>query len=113
MACDDCTGVRVAGSAYRRGRVTIAVEALDQVEQTAINPSRRRVLVTDDGGLSELPAWVDGDGGSAVITVAADLLAAVRYGDPDNEEPMAFNIVIRAQAEEIVRGAWAITSAVR
>ena len=113
MACDDCTGVRVAGSAYRRGRVTIAVEALDQVEQTAINPSRRRVLVTDDGGLSELPAWIDGSGGSAVISVAADLLASVRYGDPDDEEPMAFNVVIQAQAEEVVRGAWAITSAVR
>jgi hypothetical protein len=113
VACEDCTGVRVAGWAYRRGRVTIAVEALDQVEQTALNPSRRRVLVTDDGGLSELPAWIDGSGGSAVITVAADLLAAVRYGDPDDEEPMAFNVVIQAQAEEVVRGTWAITSAVR
>jgi hypothetical protein len=113
VACEDCTGVRVAGWAYRRGRVTIAVEALDQVEQTALNPSRRRVLVTDDGGLSELPAWIDGSGGSAVITVAADLLAAVRYGDPDDDEPMAFNVVIQAQAEEVVRGTWAITSAVR
>ena len=112
VACEDCTGVRVAGWAYRRGRVTIAVEALDQVEQTALNPSRRRVLVTD-GGLSELPAWIDGSGGSAVITVAADLLASVRYGDPNDEEPMAFNVVIQAQAEEVVRGTWAITSAVR
>jgi hypothetical protein len=68
------------------------------------------VLVTDDGGLSELPAWIDGSGGSAVITVAADMLAAVRYGD---DEPMAFNVVLSAQAEEVVRGTWTITSAVR
>jgi hypothetical protein len=103
----------VAGSAYRRGRVLIAVEALGQVEQTALNPSRRRVLVTDGGGLSELPAWIDGSGGSAVISVAADLLAAARYGDPDDDDPMAFSVVIQAQAEEVVRGSWTISSAVR
>ena len=89
--------------------MTIAVQAVGRVEQTAINPSRRRMLVTDDGGLSELPAWIDGSGGSAVITIAADMLAAVR----DRDEPMAFNVVIQAQAEELVRGTWTMTSAVR
>lgn len=113
VACEDCTSVRVAGWAYRRGRVLIAVEALGEVEETALNPSRRRVLVTDGGGLSELPAWIDGSGGSAVISVAADLLAAARYGDPDDDDPMAFSVVIQAQAEEVVRGSWTITSAVR
>jgi hypothetical protein len=113
VACEDCTSVRVAGWAYRRGRVLIAVEALGEVEQTALNPSRRRVLVTDGGGLSELPAWMDGSGGSAVISVAADLLAAARYGDPDDDDPMAFSVVIQAQAEEVVKGSWTITSAVR
>ena len=71
------------------------------------------MLVTDDGGLSELPAWIDGSGGSAVITVAADMLAAVRYSDPSDPQPMAFNILVQAQAEELVRGTWTITSAVR
>jgi hypothetical protein len=41
------------------------------------------------------------------------MLAAVRFGDPSNDEPMAFKIVIQAQAEEVVRGTWTITSAVR
>jgi hypothetical protein len=109
VACEDCSSVRLAGRAYRHGRVTIAVQAVGRVEQTAINPSRRRVLVTGDGGLSELPAWIDGSGGSAVITIAADMLAAVR----DRDEPMAFNVVIQAEAEELVRGSWTITSAVR
>src|SRR5829696_2162738 len=109
VVCEDCSSVRLAGRAYRHGRVTIAVQAVGRVEQTAINPSRRRVLVTGDGGLSELPAWIDGSGGSAVITIAADMLAAVR----DRDEPMAFNVVIQAQAEELVRGSWTITSAVR
>ncbi|HEV3464009.1 MAG TPA: hypothetical protein VG846_08505, partial [Actinomycetota bacterium] len=113
VACEDCTGVRVAGWAYRHGRVMIAVEALDRVEQTALNTSRRRVLVTDDAGLSELPAWIDGSGGSAVITVAADLLATARFGDPSNDGPMEFDVVVQAQAEEVVRGRWTITSAVR
>src|SRR5829696_290653 len=109
VVCEDCSSVRLAGRAYRHGRVTIAVQAVGRVEQTAINPSRRRVLVTGDGGLSELPAWIDGSGGSAVITIAADMLAAVRHRD----EPMAFNVVIQAEAEELVRGSWTITSAVR
>jgi hypothetical protein len=113
VACEDCTGIRVTGSDYRHGRVTIAVEALDRVEQTALNASRRRVLVTDDAGLSELPAWIDGSGGSAVVTVAADLLAAARFGDPSDDDPMVFDVVIQAQAEEVVRGSWTITSAVR
>ena len=113
VACEDCTGVRVTGSAYRRGRVMIAVEALDRVERTALNASRRRVVVTDDAGLSELPAWIDGSGRSAVISVPADLLAAARHGDPSDDEPMAFQVLIEAQAEETVRGRWTITPAVR
>jgi hypothetical protein len=113
VACEDCTGVRVTGYAYRRGRVMIAVEALDQVEQTALNASRRRVLVTDDAGLSELPAWIDGSGGSAVISIAADLLAGLSLGDSGDDDPMVFNVAIQAQAEEVVRGNWTITSAVR
>jgi hypothetical protein len=113
VACEDCTGVRVAGSAYRRGRVMIAVEALDQVEQTAINASRRRVVVTDDAARSELPAWIDGSGRAAVVSVAADLLAAARYGAPSNDDPMGFQVLIQAQAEETVRGSWTITPAVR
>ena len=112
VACEDCTSVRVTGSAYRRGRVMIAVEALDRVERPPSTPrgggcwSRRRRL-------SELPAWIDGSGGSAVISLAADLLAAARYGDPSGDDPMTFNVVIQAQAEEVVRGSWTITSAVK
>jgi hypothetical protein len=112
VACEDCAGVRVAGSAYRHGRVLIAVEALDRVEQTALNASRRRVVVTD-AARSELPAWIDGSGRAAVVSVAADLLAAARYGDPSNDDPMGFQVLIQAQAEETVRGGWTITPAVR
>ena len=90
VACEDCTSVRLAGWAYRRGRVMIAVQALGRAEQTALNPSRRRVLVTDDGGLSELPAWIDGSGGSAVITVPADILPRHRDGRPANREPVGY-----------------------
>ena len=113
VACQDCPTIRITGSAYRRGRVTIAVEALDRAEQTALNPSRRRVVVTDENGVSELQAWIDGTGQSAVISVAADLLAAASSGDPDVDQPMPFRVVIQAEAEQVVRGTWTITSAVR
>ena len=52
-------------------------------------------------------------GASHPVGVAADMLAAVRYSDPSDPQPMAFNILVQAQAEELVRGTWTITSAVR
>ena len=106
VACQDCTTLQVVGSAYRRGRVLVTVEALDRVEQTTLNPSRRRVLVNGEGGISDVPAWMDGSGGTAVISIAADILAISRFGDGD--EPMPFEIIVRAQAEQVVRGTWAL-----
>jgi hypothetical protein len=111
VACQDCRTLRVVGKAYRRGRVLIAVEALDRVERTAINPTQRRVVVTGDGGAAELTAWIDGTGGSAVISVGADVLAATRIGDPDDDQPMPFDVRVQAQAEQAVRGAWTIRQA--
>jgi len=111
VACQDCRTVRVVGKAYRHGRVLIAVEALDQVERTALNPTQRRVVVTGDGGAAELTAWIDGTGGSAVISVGADVLAATRIGDPDDGQPMPFDVRVQAQGEQAVRGAWTIRQA--
>jgi hypothetical protein len=113
LACADCATVRVTGTAYRRGRVVIALEAVGRLEQTALNPSRRRVFVTDDAGVSELPAWIDGTDGAAVVSIAAGLLAAVWPGDPDADEPMAFAVRVEAQAEQVVRGSWTIAQASR
>jgi hypothetical protein len=109
VACQECTTLRVVGSAYRRGRVLVTVEALDQVEETTLNPSRRRVLVNGEGGISDLPAWMDGSGGTAVISIAADVLAVSRFGDDD--EPMPFEVIVRAQSERAVRGTWTLGQA--
>ena len=109
VACERCDTVRVVGSAYRRGRVLVTLEALDRVEQTTLNPSRRRVLVSGEAGISDLPAWIDGSGGTAVISMAADTLASSRFGDGD--EPMLFQIIVRAQSEQAVRGTWTLRQA--
>jgi hypothetical protein len=109
VTCDDCTTMRVVGTAYRHGRILVGVEALDRVEQTALNPSDRRVVVDGEGGLSELPAWMDGSGGTAVISVAADILAADRFSG--DERPIGFEIIVRGQAEQVVRGTWALRPA--
>jgi hypothetical protein len=111
VACEDCTTMRIVGWAYRRSRVLIAVEALDQPELTALNPSRRRVLVTDDNGISELPAWIDGSGGAAVISVAGELLAAAWPDSTGDGEPMDFTVVVEALSEQPVRGSWTIRQA--
>jgi hypothetical protein len=109
VTCEDCATVRVVGYDYRRGRVLVTLEALDRVERTTLNPSRRRVLVSGEGGISDLPAWIDGSGGTAVISIAADILAVSRFGDDD--EPMPFQIVVRAQDEQAVRGTWNLRQA--
>jgi hypothetical protein len=111
VACDHCRTVRVTGSSYRRGRVVVAIEAVGPVELTALNASRRRVVVTDDAGRSELPGWIDGSGDTAAITVGAGVLAAVRTDSADDRQPMAFTLSVQALAEQVVRGSWAIRQA--
>jgi hypothetical protein len=111
VTCQACRTIRVGGSAYRRGRVVVAVEATGPVGETALNPSRRRVVVTDDAGVSELSGWVDGSGGTGVISVGADLLAALRPDPADDRRPMGFTISLQAAAERVVRGSWSIRQA--
>jgi hypothetical protein len=106
VQCDQCRTVRITGSSYRRGRVVVALEAVGPVARTALNTSRRRVLATGDGGLSELPAWIDGSGDTAAVTIGADVLAATQDSDK-----MAFALTVEALAEQVVRGSWAIHQA--
>jgi hypothetical protein len=110
VTCQTCGTIRIDGSAYRRGRVMVAVEAIGPLGQSALNPSRRRVMVTDEAGSSELSGWVDGSGGSGVISVGADLLAALR-SDPEDQRPLVFTISIQAASERVVRGSWSIRQA--
>jgi hypothetical protein len=111
VTCQSCRTIRVVGTSYRRGRMTIAVEALDRVERTALNPSRRRVLATSPGGVTELESWIDGSGGTAAIAVAADQLAAAQPGSPGIGRPLRFEVRVQAQAEQAVRGGWTIRQA--
>jgi hypothetical protein len=111
VACEDCHTIRVVGSSYRRGRMLIAVEARGRVEQSALNLSERRVLATGDSGAAELTAWIDGTGGSAVISVGADILAATSLDGPDRGRPMRFEVRVQALAEQTIRGGWTIRQA--
>jgi hypothetical protein len=113
LDCQECATIRVTGTAYRRGRVLVALEALDRVERTALNPSWQRVVVTDDNGFAELPAWIDGSGGTAVISMAAVLLADVWPQGADDGDPMGFGIQLESRAEEVVRGTWTMGQASR
>jgi hypothetical protein len=108
VACQECGTVRVSGSDYRRGRIMILLEARGRVEQTALNPANRRVTVTDDAGISELPAWIDGTGGTAVLSVDVDQLGATQLGDGGGDDPMPFEVAVQGQAEEAVEGGWTI-----
>jgi hypothetical protein len=111
VECEDCGTIRLTGKAYRRGRVLIALEALGPVEQSALNASRRRVVVTDEAGGSELPAWIDGSDGTAVISIAAGLLATILSDVPDDDAPMTFGVLVQGLAEQVVRGDWSIRQA--
>jgi hypothetical protein len=111
VTCESCRTLRITGSAYRRGRVLVAVEAVGKVNQSALNPFRRQVLVTDDAGVSELSAWIDGHDDQAVISIGVDLLGGIWADTPDDGRPMPFKIRVQAQAEQAVRGSWAIRQA--
>jgi hypothetical protein len=110
VTCDECHTVRVTGSTYRHGRVVVALEAVGPVARTALNATRRQVVVTDSSGGRELLAWVDGSGGSAAVSVGADGLAAVQFGS-DRDQPMDFAIGLQALAERVVPGRWVIRQA--
>jgi hypothetical protein len=111
VTCESCNTLRITGSAYRRGRVLVAVEAVGRVNQTALNPFRRQVLVTDDAGVSELSAWIDGHDGQGVISIGVDVLGGIWADPPDDGRPMPFKIRVQARAEQAVRGSWAIRRA--
>jgi hypothetical protein len=107
VACEDCRSVRLTASGYRRGRILLALEAVGPVERTALSPSRRRVTVTDDAGISELGAWLDGADGTVVVTAMASQLAVVGVAGAV-DDPMGFQVEVQAQAEQAVRGSWTI-----
>jgi hypothetical protein len=109
VTCPYCRTIRVTGTAYRRGRVVIAVEAVGPAAGSVLSPNRQRVVVTDEPGNSELPGWIDADGDSGVISFGADLLEVIGLRAPD--EPMAFRVVVLAQAERPIRGTWTIREA--
>jgi hypothetical protein len=104
--CLDCRTIRVAGQAYRRGRVMVLLEAVGPLERSAINPARRRVVATDDARVAELGAWIDGTGETAVVSFGADALAGL--GDRATGDPMPFQIRVDSQAEQALTGAWTI-----
>jgi hypothetical protein len=108
VSCQDCRSLRLAGSTYRRGRILLALEAVGPVQRTALSPSRRRVTVTDEAGIAELGAWIDGTGETAVVSAMAGQLALVGpTGGPDTEA-MGFDVEVEAQAERTLRGRWVI-----
>jgi hypothetical protein len=106
VACQDCRSLRLAGSSYHRGRIQLALEAVGPVEQSALHPSRRRVTVTDEQGLQELAAWIDGTGRTAVVSALAVLLPFSEAGG--GGDPMRFQVEVEGQAEQAVRGRWVI-----
>jgi hypothetical protein len=110
VTCPGCRTIRVAGTAYRRGRVVIAVGAVGPAASSVLSPIRRRVLVTDEAVTSELPGWIDADGDSGVISFGADLVGIVGERASD-DEPIAFRVTVLARAEHAVRGTWAIREA--
>jgi hypothetical protein len=109
VSCSGCHTIRVTGTAYRRGRVVIAVEAVGRTAGSVLSPVRRRVLVTDKDGITELPGWIDADGAGGVISFGADLLEVI--GLRASDEPMAFKVTVAALAEQTLHGTWTIRGA--
>jgi hypothetical protein len=107
VRCQDCSTIRVAGTAYRLDQVLLLLEPTGPPERSALNPSRRRVVAfSSDGGL-ELSSWIDGADGEpgAVVAFSALELADASTG----KGRMAFEVEVAAEAEQPLRGHWDIT----
>jgi hypothetical protein len=108
VVCEDCRTVRPAGTAYRGGLIVVLLEAVGPPQRSAINPSRRQVVVTGDAGLPELGAWIQGEGDLAAVTVRADELAASAMRGAPGPDRMHFQVEVSALAEQALRGRWVI-----
>jgi hypothetical protein len=111
VRCQDCTTIRVAGTAYRRDQVLLLLEPTGPPERSALNPSRRRVVAfSSDGGL-ELSSWIDGadDEPGAVVAFSALELAARSTDASTGKGRMAFEVEITAEAQQPLRGHWNVT----
>ena len=108
--CPGCRTIQVTGTAYHRGRLVIAVEAVGPAASSALSPTRRRVVVTGENGGSELPGWIDADGPSGVISFGADLMPVLSEPGPD-DQPMGIRVTVEALAEQAVPGSWTIREA--
>jgi hypothetical protein len=106
--CPSCRTIRIAGQDYRRGRVMVLLEAVGPLERSAINPARRRVVVTDAARVSEMSAWIDGTGPTAVVSIGSESMLYGGLGATVADDPMLFQILVQSQAEQPVAGAWTI-----
>jgi hypothetical protein len=108
VRCPGCRTARVAATAYRHGLIMVLLEAIGPPERSAVNPSRRRVVVTGEGGIAELQAWIDGTGETAALAINAAELAASGPSDRSGSDQMRFEVAVEARAEQAIRGRWAI-----
>jgi hypothetical protein len=115
LRCDDCRTIRVAGTAYRGGQVLLLLEPTGPLARSALNPSRRRVVVFSTGGEVELSSWTDGADGqpgtgdaAAVVAFSALDLAGGSTDPVSGKGRMAFEVEVAAEAEQLLRGRWDI-----
>jgi hypothetical protein len=122
VRCYDCRTIRVAGTAYRRGQVLLLLEPIGRVERSALNASRRRVIVFGTKAEMELTAWIDGaddeagtgdagagaGAGGAVVAFDALNLASGSTDAVTGKGRMAFEVEVAAEAEQPLRGRWDI-----
>jgi hypothetical protein len=111
VRCQDCTTIRVAGTAYRLDQVLLLLEPTGPPERSALNPSRRRVIAFSSDSRLELSSWIDGpDGGPGAVVAFSALELAARTTDASTGKGrMAFEVEIAAEAEQPLRGHWDIT----
>lgn len=111
VRCQDCTTIRVAGTAYRLDQVLLLLEPTGPPERSALNPSRRRVVAFSSDSRLELSSWIDGPDGEPGAVVAFSVLdLAARTTDASTGKGrMAFEVEIAAEAEQPLRGHWDIT----
>jgi hypothetical protein len=115
LRCDDCRTIAPAGTVYRRDQVLLLLEPVGPLQRSALNPSRRRVIVFSTRGQVELRSWIDGADGQpgagdagAVVAFSALELATGSTDAVSGKGRMAFEVEVAAEAEQPLDGRWDI-----
>jgi hypothetical protein len=105
VRCDDCQGVRVAGTAYQRGQVTLLLGTAGARPEGDL-PAHTEIVVSGSGGPGQINALdTTLEGGDTMVTFDARQLAEI---SARGQATMSFTVMATRDLMRTEQGPWQI-----